>query len=224
MPSAEFLLFAGALALYAYDVALAIYADEMLLWQSAKAWKFSIGGSTIVSGRYLIFPAALDPGAPVFRGEWTEADDAGRITRYEIVLSLIRPLRWHAWFLAFCLLVLIPTGFMVNLSPALMVLVLVVIYGSTAFALVYLARHRDAFQISKRALGEIAFDVLACPPFALNLVRRVTLKCDSLGPIGDFARNVLPTEEVSKLGSSIDRRRQMLDFAADVGNQDAGDR
>lgn len=200
----------GILAFYVYDAALLLYADEVVFMRKARRWSAAIGDGAIVGGRYLAFPALLSPGSPVFRAAWN-ADPRGDAPQATAtVLGVLCPLRWQAWLLAFALFAVVPLALALHFPPTWLLGVLAVIYLPTAVAMLHVARRREMLGLSRRDVAAIAFDVLACPPFALNLVRRVSLRCGLADAAPVFADAVLDAASRAGLQQSLDARRALL--------------
>lgn len=197
------------MAFYLYDCALLLYADEVVFAQPLRRWRAALGEGATWQGRFLAFPAVFAPGAPVFRAVWSDggrrrAPATGR------VLAVLRPLRWVAWLVAFALFALVPLALLLHVSQAWLLGLLALIYLPTLLAVAHLARHRAALRLAGRDLATIAFDVLACPPFALNLVRRVTLRCGLSQPVSAFAEAALDDGAKARLALAMQARRALL--------------
>ena len=197
------------MAFYLYDCALLLYADEVVFAQPLRRWQAALGEGATWQGRFLAFPAVFAPGAPVFRAGWSDggrrrAPATGR------VLAVLRPLRWVAWLVAFALFALVPLALLLHVSQAWLLGLLALIYIPTLLAVVHVARHRAALRLSRSDLAMIAFDVLACPPFALNLVRRVTLRCGLSQHVAEFVDAALDDSEKARLALAVEARRALL--------------
>jgi len=58
----------------------------------------------------------------------------------------------------------------------MVLLAIVVLYLNIAGALFWLGMHRKQLGMSIRHFGVLAFELLVCPPFAVNVIRRVSLE------------------------------------------------
>jgi hypothetical protein len=219
LPAAETLLLPGIAAFYLYDSALLLYADEVVFARPLRRWRAALGEGATWQGRFLAFPALSAPGAPVFRAVWSEGGRTARAPATERVLGVLRPLRWAAWLVAFALFALVPLALLLHASQGWLLGLLALIYLPTLLAVAHLARYRAALGLAWGELAAIAFDVLACPPFALNLVRRVTLRCGLAQPATTFADAVLDAASRARLGRALEARRALL--ADDGGAEDS---
>jgi hypothetical protein len=76
---------------------------------------------------------------------------------------------------ALALYVLLPLGLISPLGLGALVPALVLLYGSIAAALRLLYLRRAALALTRGQCAVLAFECLACPPFGVNLVRRIAL-------------------------------------------------
>lgn len=213
------MLLPGIVAFYVYDAALLLYADEVVFTKPARRWTAALGDGAILGGRYLAFPALLSPGSPVFRTTWNVDPNAAARSPSDVVLGVVRPLRWHAWWLAFALFALVPLALTWHAQPAWWLGLLALVYLPTVLATWYVARRRLRLGLSRREVAAIAFDVVACPPFALNLARRLTLRCGLAQAAPEFADTVLDPASRMRLEGSLGLRRDLLQ---DDGDQAGG--
>lgn len=216
----ESLLLLGIAAFYLFDTALLLYGDEVVFAKCGRTWRASMGAGFLLAGRYPALPAWWLPGAPVFRSAWrTPAASDG--PAMDVLLSVLHPLRWPARLIALLLFVVVPLALWVNAAPRLMLGLLVVLYASSSLSVAYVAFRRSALGLSRKDVVAIAFDVIACPPFAINLVRRVTLRCGLRVGGSDFAAEVLDAPAHARLLRILDARATTLPEPSDSGD-DAG--
>lgn len=193
-------LVCGAIALHAYDASLLLFRDEVLFTHGRRGWQATLGSGVTLGGRYLAMAGAWTPALPVFRACWS--DDATRAAPrapMPALLRALRPLQWASCVLALLLFVGMPLGLWWHVGHAWMLALVVALYG-TAFACVaWIWRHRRVFGLDRKAFASVAFDVVACPPFAVNVVRKLTLRLGLPRPAEAFARDVLPPAECMSL-------------------------
>lgn len=189
----------------------------MVFTRPARRWRAALGDGATWRGRYLVFPALLSPGTPVFRAVWA-APGGADVPATDSVLSVLRPLRWAAWLVALALFVLVPVALAIHPPSAWLPGLLALIYLPTLLAVAQLARRRTSLGLARKDVAAIAFDVLACPPFALNLVRRVSLRCGLALPAEAFAETVLDAAARARLRRERDARRELLAGADDTGD------
>lgn len=182
----------------------------MVFARPLRRWRAALGEGATWQGRFLAFPALLAPGAPVFRTVWSGQGRTPRAPAADGLLDVLTPLRWTAWLVAFALFALVPLALLLHASQAWLLGLLALIYLPTLLGVLHLVRHRATLELGCGDLAAIAFDVLACPPFALNLVRRVTLRCGLAQPAAVFADAVLDAPSRARLEQALEARRALL--------------
>lgn len=214
LPSAQALLLPGILAFYLFDAALLLYADEVVFTRTGRRWRAVLGEGAAWSGRSLSLPTGLSPGSPLLRSAWRVAPAAPPAAPPAVplaqLLAVVAPLRWHAWLLAASLLLGVPAALYWRPGPFWLLALLGLIYLPTLAAVLYLWHRRQMAGLTRRQLLAIAFDVLACPPFALNLVSRVTLRCGPVLPAVELAAQLLDRGGCAALDQAIVVRREQL--------------
>lgn len=174
----ELLLPLGALAFYLYDCAQSLHGNELLLAHGGGRWRILPRTSLAFAGRELAFIDPLRPHQATYRVAWADADPRGlredpdRLASFERQLAPLRPL---VLALLVLLLVALPSASIGFGAGAVLLLVFATYYLLVLGALAWLFGRRAVLGLGGRAFGSLAFDVLACAPFAVNLLRRVTL-------------------------------------------------
>lgn len=196
----------GIVGFYLYDVALMLHKGELALVRTGSGWHATAGADLTLFGRYPAMPGMLSPGAAVFLLNW-DGPSGKPSTPNSRVLETTWPLRWPARLQASVLFVLVPLGLFINLAAEWMLALLGVLYALSAASMLYVLSKREALQLSGKALASIAFDVLACPPFAINLVRRITLSSSRLLCGREFASQVLASDLYARCDAVVVSRR-----------------
>ncbi|QIL21376.1 hypothetical protein [Thermomonas sp. HDW16] len=213
----EMLLLLGIAAFYLFDSASLLYRDEVVFAQCGRRWRASMGAGFMLAGRYPVLPAVFSPGAPVFRASWGASAQVNPPAT-DVILPVLRPLRWPARLIALLLFLVLPLALWVNLDPRLMLGLLGVLYLVSSLSVAHVARRRSILDLSRKDIAAIAFDVIACPPFAINLVRRVTLRCGLAVPAGEFAATMLDVDTHARLIRVLSARNGIMagDRSADL--------
>jgi hypothetical protein len=187
MTPTELWLPLGAIAFHLYDATQALWQNEVLFEHAGSRWCLRADSPVRRWGRRLVLPNPFTPHRPLFRVAWSIGD----IRPVEDVdlaplLAALRPLGLICQALVLMLLALWPLCWIVG--AGLTVLVLFAAYYLLVIgALVIVFRRRAALQLTSRAFWGLAFDVLACAPFAANLLRRLSLHHGLAGNPVDFA-------------------------------------
>jgi hypothetical protein len=173
---AELLLIAGAVGLYLYDSALLLYFDEGILTPAGRGrWRVKFATDKLrLMGKGLFLPNPLALHRPLFRLSWRFPSPPSRVdAQWMARRSLFRPLAPAVWAMTLALFVLLPLG-LFRLGHQALLLAGVLLYASIAAALLWTGLHRARLGLSAGRFAALAFESLACPPFALNLVRRIS--------------------------------------------------
>jgi hypothetical protein len=189
------LLMAGVIALYLYDASLMLFRDEVVFTRGRRRWRGTLGSGMLLGGRYLVMPGAWTPGLPVFRACWSEArprSDARVPMR--VLLRALRPLQWASRVLAVLLFVALPMLLWLKPGTEWMLALVVGLYGIAIACVAWAWRCRRAFGLDGKGIALLAFDVVACPPFAVNVVMKLTLRLGLPRTAEVFAQRMLAPE------------------------------
>lgn len=187
MTPTELWLPLGAIAFHLYDAAQGLWHNEVLFERAGARWRILADSPVRRWGRRLVLPNPFTPQRPLFRMAWS-LDDARPASDADLapLLRALRPLGVICQALLLLLLALWPLCWVVG--AGLSVLALFATYYLLvigALALVWV--RRGPLTLTPRAFWSLAFDVLACAPFAINLVRRLSLRHGIAGSPVEFA-------------------------------------
>jgi len=211
---AEVALMLLALGLYLYDSALLLHINEGVITPRRGGWRLRFGSSHVtLRGRELYLPSPFLPHRPGFRLLWhlrpgaTDAPDTWEARR-----KLFRPVAPLVWAMACALFVLLPLGLFSFLGDWVLLLAVALLYAGIAGALLWLAMKRKELGLSARQLGSLAFELVACPPFAVNVVRRVSVEMPLDADLALAARQLQrPEEWDATRGELIARLDEQID-------------
>jgi len=178
MPPIEVLLPLGAVAFYLFDSSLMLYGNELALEWRAPRWRVSGGMNALLRGKRLYLPNPLRPHALLFQVRWDPASAGPEPDWYPQLEQLDRtlaPLKIVVVALAFVLLAVLPPVSWFYGAGAMLLAVFIAAYLLIGAALVMVFRRRVALGLSPRRFTGLALEALACAPFAVNLVRKISL-------------------------------------------------
>lgn len=173
---AEILLMTAAIGLYVYDSALLLRSNEGILFPKRRnGWGVGFGSHRFqVMGKEPFLPNPFLPHRPLFRLSWkyegkplSEPCDPPR--------GAFQALAPWVWIMAISLFVFFPLGFFSRLGDRMLFMGISSLYLSIFVALMLLWHKRDQFYLSHRRFAALAFESLICPPFALNIIRHVSM-------------------------------------------------
>lgn len=176
MTPVELWLPVGAIAFYLYDSAQLLWHNEMFFVRAAGCWRAEGPMNISWLGRRLYLPNPLLPQRPGFKVHWNLTDE--RPTPAALpgdFLRALRPIGLLAMLLSWLLLLLPLVSWTLGAGLA-MLLLFAVYYGLVLLALAFMLFRRAALRLSGPACASLAFDALACAPFAINLVRKIALR------------------------------------------------
>lgn len=218
-PGLELLLVAGTFAFYLQDSMLLLHYDELAFTRAGTGWRVSAGDSQW-GGRFLFLPNALLPARPLFRASWLPRAERPAPTQegFDCFLRALGRFRFATRLLWLQLLVALPLLLWAYPLPLAMLGLLAGIYATIAVIAVRLWRQRRVLGLQRVDIAALVFGCLACPPHAINIIRRLGLR--QALPTGtlEFARSMLPPAAFARLGDVVRSRIDLVE-----GCQDADD-
>lgn len=206
-----------AVIFYLYDSSVLLYSNESVFTcDSTRRWSATFGlTGFVLAGRTLCALNPFTPHRPSFRLSWEfealpESADpswADRAQKYH----RLTPWSLTGWAALF---VLLPLGMFTPLGRYAVIPAIVCLYGSTFLALFELRRCESLVTLNRKRFWGFAFECIACPPFAVNMVRRITLAGRIAEPVPLAAVRLLSAERWEALRrqcmSRLDDASQLL--------------
>jgi hypothetical protein len=205
------MLILGIVVFYLFDSAMLLYVNELVFVEKNGKWVFGLPESGWkMLGKNLYVPNPLTPDYPLFRACWVVSSPPNEhqedIETLRQFLNELNPLRYMTFSLFVLLLIGLPIvllGFGTGLA---LLLLLGVIYCAISVMLAQIYRQREKLGLSGKTFAKLAFDSLACAPFALNLVRKITLRRSLVGDPICFAHQVLDADAFAQLVQALCHR------------------
>jgi hypothetical protein len=175
---AEGALLATFTGLYLYDSLLLFNSnDAALVRRGNGTWVAGFGSNrTTLKGKEPFVPNPLLPARPIYRLAWRiEGENLGDVTRWEHKADDLKrfvPLVWILFALAF---VALPWVLVARAGDLFVLLAFLLIYAAVFSIILLLGFRRQSVGVSRKQVAWMAFDFLICPPFALNVIRRLSL-------------------------------------------------
>lgn len=209
--SFELLLVLGVAGFYLFDSAMLLYVNELIFAEKKGKWVFGRPDSGWqMLGKNLYFPNPLTPDNPLFRACWVAASVSNEcqedLEALRQFLSALNPLRYMTYSLFVLLLIGLPIVLFEFGTGLGFLLLLGVVYFTILVMLIQIYRQREELGLSGRAFTKLAFDSLACAPFAINLLRKITLRRSLAGDPIFFAHQVLDADAFAKLIHALCQR------------------
>jgi hypothetical protein len=171
-------LLGGIVLMYLYDSALLLYHDEVAF--ETRRGAIVAGGLLLeLGGRLLYVPNPLTPHRPLYRLNWLAAPGpdadggAASLRRLAGRLSVLAP--WSLLLLAL-FFVGLPACLWLSGTHVVLLAWLAAMYGSVLAMLGVAVLQRRRLALTNRQLWSLARDALLCPPFGLNMLRKISLE------------------------------------------------
>lgn len=211
--SAEVQLIVLIGALYLYDCVALVYHNQVVVRRTRQGWHVAFPRDNATFGRRLMLMLPLlAPFYPAYKLSWNikqgsvsgdaERSLAGFQTADELLFSKIAPV---SAFLGFGVLLAIPFGLRF-LSTVSFLGLLAVLYSGIVFQLIRLWRIRASFHLPTEKFSSLAFESIACPPCAVNLLRKVSLNTTPELDLIDFVERTLPVEQQMDIVGEVIKR------------------
>jgi hypothetical protein len=192
MTPTELWLPIGAAAFYLYDSCSLLWQNE-LIFTRGQRWLVQGGSELRLSARRVFLPNPLLPMRPQFQVQWNINETrTGDAASPAALLQALRPIGVLNQAQLLILLAL-PLVSWTQGAGIVMLALFLLFYLCTLAALALAWRHRVACSLSTRTFWLLALDALACAPFAVNLVRKISMRHGIAGdPLRFAARDFEP--------------------------------
>lgn len=228
--SSDYAIWCIAALLYVFDAARLLSSRELLLVEAGRgrlAAVLSEHPFTLV-GRILAFAPVLRPDRGVFLAPWGQpwAPDAALRAAIETVeglrASLVVPRVLAS--VGFGLLFVVGPALTLVLGPnAAVAYTAAVLYPAVFTAIGCLWWHRRRFGLAVAHSAWVSVEILICPAFLPNLVRKITathpLQIDGAQVVGATASAEVKEEVLSRLASRAEELIEAAALDSDEGDQ-----
>lgn len=212
MLSFEVLLILGAIGFYLYDSIELLHINEFALLRNGERWSYIYPTSEWqILRKWPFMPNPFRPDVDIYLVFWsvnapTRRNSARHLHVFESRVTFLR----HAARLLFVMFFLIlPLVLLIYGSGVELLLLFACIYGTIAVVVFLLYRNRRSLKLAPRRLLLLSFECLACPPFAVNVLRKVTYRSALIGDSIAFAMRVLDRNTFCCLVNDMCRRIEM---------------
>ncbi|SDP69594.1 hypothetical protein SAMN05216303_106152 [Rhodoferax sp. OV413] len=212
-----------AWGLYIFDSARLLSGNEAIMRSCGQGWQAVFGSNRWkIRGKEPYIPNPLTPYVQMYVLQWDfvrvggqEQGDGALKKRPEF--SSFTP---FVILSALCLFVLLPIGLYTRAGVWAALPAVMTMYLSNVAALVTLARRRRVLGLTPSQYWGLVVECLTCPPFAINLIRRLC----ALQPVKeDFvaaSARVLPEEALTEVNTQCRLRLdEQIDYADDAGSR-----
>ena len=207
--SFEVLLILGVLGFYLYDSAILVFSNELIFVESYGRWSVSLPSARWrLMGKLLFFPNPLKADSLIFRSAWSTTNYYSN-PELEDMSKLLAPmgfLRILVLLLKVLLAIVLPFVMFRLGTGVEFLMVLFLMYFTIISMLCCVYIKRTNLGLDKKAFASLAFDAIACPPFAINLLRKISLRhvlCKN--PI-EFAAKKLEPHSFKRFVEELDKK------------------
>ena len=182
----------GIIGFYFYDAIMLLNLNELILTRSIRHWsyKFPLLSFQLLR-KYPLLPNLLTPNVALFRTFWPRNDQQLiPVKELDIFIKSLLPVQIIVVLLLLLMLVCLPVVAFVYGSGVKLLIIFSFIYLVIVSILIYVFTQKDNLYLTKAKFISIAFESIACPPFALNIVRKITLNHPLLGDPYVFSKKV----------------------------------
>ena len=203
----EILLVTLSFVFYLWDSASLLHFNEgMLTVRADGSATISVGTELVsLSGRYICIPNPFTPHRATYRLLWDVGEQAapGKWKPDPAVIVQLAPFLWGVWITLF---VLLPISLLWKTGYEALAAVVISLYLLIASMLAVLWMRRAKLALAPRRFASFAFEALACPPCALNLIRKITQEAQIQDDLFDAGRRLLTARDWERLRPHLLKR------------------
>lgn len=210
--SFETLLILGAIGFYLYDSIELLHINEFALLRNGERWSYIYPSSSWqILRKWPFMPNPFRPDVDIYLVSWSAIASTRRKDAicFHIFESQVTFLRYSARILFAMIFLILPLVLLIYGSGVQLLLLFAHVYGTIVIVAYLLYRNRQSLQITRRRLFLLSFECLACPPFAVNVLRKVTYRSALIEDPISFAMQVLDRDSFCRLISDVCERIEM---------------
>lgn len=166
-----------AVLFYVYDSSILLFSNEGVITPSWKNWTAQTNHRGLVLLRKKLFiPNLLLPHRPIFRLHWQpESMSQASSVEWQKEKSMYGWFGLPAYGMALALFVITPITYCFFRSDPALLACLALIYLIPVGAGMLLYRHQKHLGVSTQNAWSLCLECLLCPPFTINIVRKLSL-------------------------------------------------
>lgn len=178
----DYLFIMSLVGLYLYDSAILCFYNNIFICKGIrKHFKYQCISLNFSFGKkFVLMPSLIFPYQLLFKGHWqlhnrsiTNLDQD--LLNIKKITQLLKPLQFINIILFIATILLLPVFIILEFSYLLLALLIFGIYLLNLLNFTYIVLKRKSLHLSKRHLFQFLLDVLFCPPFSLNILRKISL-------------------------------------------------
>jgi hypothetical protein len=178
--SSEALLIIGVIGFYIYDSLHLVFHNQIIFTETSKDWGAIFPGNRFrVGSKFIYLANVFMPFQSVFLFSWPAIEKSPNKTQLNTLNKFLNSLiifRILSVILWLTLIIVLPPILLMYGTIFNLLTLMAVIYFTATLMVFFLWRLKKELNLSNKDFLSIAMDVLACPPFGINVVRKITLK------------------------------------------------
>ncbi|OEY96627.1 hypothetical protein BJD20_00985 [Acinetobacter proteolyticus] len=223
--SFDILIILGIVGFYIYDSAHLYFYNEFNLQKGLGSTFKSqlISRQLNVFRKYLFIPNLLLSHQLLFKCAWKIKDPEPVVHTHDIVhlkniSQTLKPLQWINIFIFVLTLAVLPFLILFKAGYLAVAIILVIIYSLNLISILFVIVKRKKLQLSWLKIMQLLLDALLCPPFALNLLRKISLNYHAKTDGILLAAQILNPQQYQQLLDEILLDIQALKIASNEKN------
>lgn len=214
MFSAEQSLALGVVAFYLFDCMRLARPETVYFLRGANAWSFRLPQQHLrLGGKSVELLSPLLPWQLPLEARLLPGNKAKKVRLNKAFLPAISALIWPQRMLAALVLLAMPAVVIRNGLGEWFLVCLGLIYLLLGYSLLLVKRRMDALNLRRQQFHSLCMECLFCPPFAVNLIRKIAAQQAEIADAADFASRNLNGECLNRWRIEIGRfARQQLQW------------
>lgn len=220
----EYLIVLGLAGFYIYDSAKILFFNEFYMQKGFRKTFTSKTQTHLFSflKKYLMLPDFIFPHHLCFKVRWTIKDTSDNETTQQNDVSSIlkisktlKKIQFSIYLNTVLCMVLLPIALILKMSYEILAVLIILIYVINIINAIWVFFHRKSLSLTKMKLANLWIDALFCPPFALNILKKISLNCDVKTDAIFVCKALLDDESFQELLKQIDTDIQQLKMNSD---------
>lgn len=203
--SAQAQLLIAAALFYAYDACLLLYANEGIATPTWRGWRVSSAHNRLsILGKNLYIPNLLLAHRPLYRLAWNSSRiDLHDAENWPAKRKLPGIFSYTVYACAASIFLLLPLAIGVARSETAILLSVACIYLHAILAGAVTLRFSKQLGLTPKNAWSIALECICCPPFAINVIRKLSLQSTTQSNLVGAAFTLLNPEQWQVLQETL---------------------
>jgi len=192
--------------LYVYDAIQMVYANDVLIIYKSGTWTYKLDrGHFLILGKKFYIPNLISFGDFAYCLQWDnlEVPISNNKISFSDIQNSLYGVQICAYFTAFLLLILMPIALFVIKIELLSVIILALIYISCIGMSFLIFMQKSKLRFSGGEFFYLSLELILCPPFALNVVRKINCHINKKETSINVAKALLSRSQFTQLCEEI---------------------